>query len=95
MVWVLFIFVINSIAFFTYCNDKHRAVYGKWRIPEFVLLVLAFAGGAFGAWISMLLFRHKTDKPLFKYGVPLMLVIQCVIFYFMGYPLNILPDISL
>lgn len=88
-------FVINVLSFFLYCNDKHRATYEKWRIPEFVLFLLAIVGGAFGAWMGMLMFHHKTDKPLFKYGVPICLVLNCIVFYLMGYPWDILPDINI
>ena len=88
-------FVVNVLSFFLYCNDKHRAEYGKWRIPEIVLFLLAIVGGAFGAWIAMLMFHHKTNKPLFKYGVPICLVLNCIVFYLMGYPWDILPDINI
>ena len=88
-----FIFFINLLAFFLYCNDKHRATYIKPRIPEVILFLLAFIGGAFGAWMSMLFFRHKTEKPLFKLGVPILLIFNSILFYMMGYPWDILPDI--
>lgn len=89
-----YIFVINVLAFFLYNRDKHCAVYGKRRIPEALLFFLAVIGGAFGAWMAMLMFRHKTEKPLFSIGVPIMLIINCIVYYMMGYPWDMLPDIT-
>lgn len=95
MLYILYIFLINTIAFFMYASDKHRACYGKRRIPEWVLFASAIAGGAFGALMSMLLFHHKTQKPLFRIGVPVLLAVLCVVLYLFGYPLDILPDIDI
>lgn len=95
MILLEYFFIINAIAFFVYCGDKHRAVYGLRRTPETVLFLLALAGGAFGAYMSMLMFRHKTEKPLFKIGVPVLLGVLCIVLFLLGYPLDILPDISL
>jgi len=33
------------------------------RIPEKWLLALALAGGCWGCWVGVLLFRHKLRKP--------------------------------
>ena len=52
--------VMSIIAFFTYLSDKRKAIKGKWRIRESVLLWMGVLGGAAGALISMNLFRHKT-----------------------------------
>lgn len=90
-----YVFIINVLAFFIFCNDKHRAVYGKRRVPELVLFFLALAGGSFGACMSMLMFRHKTGKKLFKIGMPVMLALLCIILFLLGYPLDILPDICI
>ena len=76
---VLYILIINLLAFGMFGIDKWKAVHGKWRIRETALLGLAFAGGAAGGWIAMYLFRHKTHKPYFKMGVPLMLAVQTVV----------------
>ncbi|SDC33061.1 Uncharacterized membrane protein YsdA, DUF1294 family [Succiniclasticum ruminis] len=76
------ILVINIAAFLVYGVDKLKAVNGWWRIPEWVLLGLGAVGGAAGAYLGMLLFRHKTRKPLFRYGVPVIFMVQMV-FVFM------------
>lgn len=69
---------LNIITFFAYGLDKLKAVNNWWRIPETVLLGLAAVGGSAGAYLGMLLFRHKTRKPLFRFGVPVILVIHAL-----------------
>ena len=70
--------IINIITFFVYGLDKLKAVNHWWRIPEWVLLGLAVAGGSVGAYLGMIIFRHKTLKPLFRFGVPLILLVQVI-----------------
>ena len=62
-----------------YCLDKWKAKSGRWRIPEKVLLLAAFAGGSVGALAGMMMFRHKTKKAKFVISVPIFFVIHCVI----------------
>lgn len=80
-----FLFATNVLAFALYAIDKRRAFYEQWRIPEYVLLGLAFIGGAYGAGMGMLLFRHKTRHLTFQIIIPMcfvlwmaLLVILCV-----------------
>ena len=71
--------LINIITFLAYGLDKLKAVKKWWRIPEWVLLGLAVAGGAVGAYLGMLVFRHKTLKPLFRFGVPVMIIVHAIV----------------
>ncbi|MBR3784243.1 MAG: DUF1294 domain-containing protein [Bacteroidales bacterium] len=43
------------------------------------LLLLAVLGGSVGAWLGMYVWRHKTQHRKFKYGVPLILLVQVAI----------------
>ena len=70
---------VNLIAFLTYGYDKWAAVTSNPRIPEILLLLLAFAGGIFGALLGMLIFRHKTSKPAFKSKLLLVLLLQVIL----------------
>lgn len=72
---------INVIAFIVYGIDKNRAQRQQWRIPETTLLVLAAIGGAGGALLGMLVFRHKTKHTRFKILVPLFLLIWVAAFF--------------
>ena len=70
--------IINIITFFVYGLDKLKAVNHWWRIPEWVLLGLAVAGGSVGAYLGMIVFRHKTLKPLFRFGVPVIMLVHVI-----------------
>ena len=73
--------VVNFVSLVFFGLDKLWAMRGGVRIPESKLLLLAFLG-PFGAYLSMLLFRHKTRKPRFLL-VPLFLLLQLILmFYF-------------
>ena len=76
---IVYLIIINLIAFFAYGIDKIKAKKGRWRTPESVLLLLAFMGGAAGALAGMLLFRHKTQHKKFTILVPMRLVVWCVV----------------
>ena len=60
MIYGGYLILLSIITFFMYLSDKKKAEKGKWRIPEKVLLLSSFLGGAFGGYPAMLLFRHKT-----------------------------------
>ena len=73
---IIYLLAINFIAFLSMLIDKKKAKYGRWRIPENTLFLYAFLGGTIGSIIGMQLFRHKTQKPKFKYGMPALLILQ-------------------
>ena len=35
--------------------------------------------GAVGAYLGMLVFRHKTLKPLFRFGVPVVMLVHVLV----------------
>ena len=70
---------LNVGVWLMYGIDKWKAKSGRWRIPEKVLLLAAFAGGSVGALAGMMMFRHKTKKAKFVISVPIFFVIHCVI----------------
>lgn len=74
-----FVFVMSIITFIVYGIDKRKAIRGQWRIPEKTLLLLAVLGGSPGAMAGMKIFRHKTQKPRFYIGVPLIFIVECVV----------------
>lgn len=67
---------VNLVAFLAMGYDKLQAKRSKVRIPEKILLILALLLGACGVYLGMLAFRHKTKKPLFRYGVPFLLMLN-------------------
>ena len=79
MYFVIYLIVINIIAFLAMYIDKRKAKYGKWRIPEQSLFILALIGGSIGAIAGMYTFRHKTKKLRFSIGFPVILVLQIIL----------------
>ena len=75
---IYYLITINVLTFIVYGVDKWKARRGRWRVPEASLLGLTALGGSVGAWLAMQLFRHKTQKKKFRYGVPAILVLQLV-----------------
>lgn len=77
----IIIVIINIVTFIIYGIDKYKAKKGKWRIPENSLIGLAIIGGSIGAYLGMRVCHHKTMHLKFKYGIPLIIVIQLIIVY--------------
>ena len=77
--FIIYLVIINIIAFLAMYIDKRKAKYGKWRIPEQSLFILALIGGSIGAIIGMYTFRHKTKKLRFSVGFPAILVLQIIL----------------
>ena len=73
---VIYLIIINVVTFFIYGIDKWKAVRSKWRISEAMLLGLAVIGGSIGAWLGMKVWHHKTMHKKFKYGIPVILIVQ-------------------
>ena len=76
---LIYLLIINVVAFFVYGIDKYKAKHDKWRIPEAALLLLAAIGGSIGVWCGMKVWHHKTMHKKFKYGVPVIFILQVVL----------------
>ena len=79
---IIYLVIINFIAFLAYRSDKKKAEKGKWRIKESTLLALSFLGGGVGSMFAMSKYRHKTQKNKFKFGVPILTIISIIIIWF-------------
>jgi len=62
--------------------DKSRARRNKRRYSEKYLFMVAFSGGAVGIYLGMYWFRHKTRHFIFKLGIPLMIILNVYIIYY-------------
>ena len=71
--WVLFTSLID---FALMGVDKRKARREEWRIPERVLWAFALAGGAVGGFLGMRCFRHKTRHWYFRWGFPLLALLD-------------------
>ena len=70
--------IVNIVGFFIMGIDKSKAQRNVWRIPEKTLLGIAFLGGGAGVWLGMEMFRHKTKHLQFKYGVPIITLLEFI-----------------
>lgn len=76
-----YLIVITIVTFLVYGIDKWKAKQGSWRISEATLLILAVIGGSIGALLGMRVWHHKTMHKKFKYGLPLILLVQIALIY--------------
>ena len=71
-----YLLAVNIATFFLYGIDKYKARKGRWRISEATLLLMAVFGCSIGAWAGMRLWHHKTMHKKFKYGIPIIIILQ-------------------
>ena len=71
-----YLLAVNIATFLLYGIDKYKAKKSKWRISEATLLTMAAIGGSIGAWAGMRLWHHKTMHKKFKYGIPVIIMMQ-------------------
>ncbi|MCR5746533.1 MAG: DUF1294 domain-containing protein [Lachnospiraceae bacterium] len=76
---MVYLIVISMITFACFGIDKWKAVNNKWRIKEATLMGLCLIGGSVGGLLGMYIFHHKSRKPLFSIGIPVILILQIII----------------
>lgn len=76
---LIYLLVINLMAFCAMWWDKRRAQKGEWRISEAGLFTLVLLGGGIGGIAGMYAFRHKTKKLRFTIGFPTILITEIVL----------------
>ena len=80
---MLYFMIINLVGFVMMCVDKQLAIHHKNRVPEKVLFLIAIIGGSFGSILGMYAFRHKTKHLSFVIGMPVILLAQIIVLYFL------------
>ena len=81
---LIYLALINIVTFFVYWKDKKAAEKGKDRVKIVTLLSLSFIGGSIGALCGMYILHHKTNKSYFTVGVPLMIVMQILVLFYLS-----------
>lgn len=76
---IIYLILVNIIAYISMWSDKKKAINHKYRISEKTLFTIAIIGGSLGSILGMKKFHHKTKHWYFKYGMPLILIIQIII----------------
>ena len=67
MNFIVYLVIINLLAFLLCYIDKKNAINDSYRISEVKLLSISIAGGCFGFLLGMHIFHHKTKKLKFKF----------------------------
>ena len=75
----LYIICVNLLGLVYFFIDKQKAKRQSWRTPEATLFTIALFGGSIGCLLGMYLFHHKTAKPRFYIGMPVILAVQVLI----------------
>ena len=73
---ICYLLAVNIATVLLYGIDKYKAKKSKWRISEATLLTMAAIDGSIGAWAGMRLWHHKTMHKMFKYGIPVIIILQ-------------------
>ena len=82
---LIYLGAINVVTLAAFAVDKIAAIEKRSRIRIVTLLGLCFVGGSLGGLIAMYLFHHKTKQDYFVVGVPLIMLMQIVVtFYLMN-----------
>ena len=79
---LIYLAVVNILTIIAFGVDKMNAKSNRQRVRIVTLLGLAFIGGSVGALIGMYVFHHKTKKAYFTVGVPLILLMQVVVLFY-------------
>lgn len=81
--WLIFYLgLINITTFIVFAIDKSKAKKGEYRIRIVTLLSLAFVGGSIGATLAMYILHHKTKKDYFTVGIPLIMIMQVILAFY-------------
>jgi uncharacterized membrane protein YsdA (DUF1294 family) len=78
---VIYIVMINIVAFLAMWWDKRKASQNGWRVAEATLHILGILGGALGIIGGMYRFRHKTQKRSFQAIAIVGLIISFIIYW--------------
>lgn len=78
----IFAGLISVVSVMLTVYDKVASMAKKWRIPEKVLMMFGFFGGATAMYVTMQLIRHKTKHKKFMIGLPVFIIIHIVLIVF-------------
>jgi uncharacterized membrane protein YsdA (DUF1294 family) len=78
-----YILAVSFLTFILWGIDKSRAIKDQWRIPEKWLFALIIIGGALGALLGMVIFRHKTRKTIFWVVAILACLVHAVLLFWL------------
>jgi uncharacterized membrane protein YsdA (DUF1294 family) len=63
--FLILLALLNVVSFALFGIDKWKAGRGAWRVSERTLILSGAICGTVGAWLGVVVFRHKTRKRSF------------------------------
>lgn len=79
---LIYLLIINAVGFLVMLIDKQKAKKNRWRIPEKTLFGVALIGGSAGCILGMYAVRHKTKHKSFTIGMPVILIVQAFLLWY-------------
>ena len=79
---LIYLGIMNLVTFIIFAIDKANARAHRSRIRIVTLLGLSFTGGSVGGLIAMYLLHHKTQKDYFTVGMPLIIIMQVIVLFY-------------
>ncbi len=83
----IFAVLISVVSVMLTVYDKVASMAKKWRIPEKMLMLFAFFGGATAMYVTMQMIRHKTKHKKFMIGLPCFIIIHIALILVMYFVL--------
>lgn len=80
---LIYLAVVNVAAFMIMGIDKHKAHRHKWRISEKSIFIAGLIGGGIGVLLGMNFFHHKTKHLKFTIGIPMVVLLNIVLFAYL------------
>ncbi len=81
--YVIIFTIINVISFIIMGIDKLKATKGMFRVSEKAIFIFAVVFGALGVYFGMYIFKHKTKKIKFYVTIPILMLVQLSILYYL------------
>lgn len=75
-IFLIYLFIASIVAVAATIHDKNAAGRGKWRVPERTLMTLGTLSGCAAMYCCMKLIHHKTRKPKFMVGLPVIFFLE-------------------
>ena len=83
LIGLLYIVIISLYGLLLMSKDKLLAKQRRRRLSERRLFAVAVIGGSPGIWLGIWVFRHKTKHTAFTLGIPMIMLVQGVIVYWL------------
>ena len=80
---VLYLSVVSIVSMALTYADKHFARRNLRRVSEDTFMLWGGLGGAAAMLLAMLCFRHKTKHIKFMLGLPIMIILQGLLFFWL------------